>query len=133
GEMRRVKYLESKLGIQFEKALIPAIEEIAKNRVSHWADKLASQEISKMLDFEMMQTAEMALQAFTREEIIAKFISGQLDRVSKNNSISDLNDTSKGSARDDRGDRDDRRGRRDRDRGERGGRDRDEREAGMHR
>ncbi|WP_417602436.1 DEAD/DEAH box helicase [Owenweeksia hongkongensis] len=135
GDMRRVKYLESKLGIKFEKALIPEIAEIAKNRVSHWADKLASQEISKMLEFEMMQTAEMALQAFTREEIIAKFISGQLDRVTKKNSISDLNDTSRSSSRDDRGGRDDRgRGRRDRgERGERGGRDRDGREAGMHR
>lgn len=132
GEMRRVKYLESKLGIKFEKALIPAIEEIAKNRVSHWADKLAVQEVSKMLDFEMMQNAELALQAFTREEIIAKFISGQLDKVSKKNSISDLNDRSRASARDDRGGRDSRdrdgRGRR-----ERGSRDRDGREEGMNR
>ena len=129
GEMRRVRYLESKLGIAFEKALIPAIEEIAKNRVSHWAGKLAEQDINPMLDPEMMTMALMAMEQFTKEEIIAKFISGQLDRVSKKNSLSDLNDTSKMSSRDRSGGRDDR-GRGRRDRGERGS---NGIEAGMHR
>ncbi len=126
GEMRRVRYLESKLGINFEKAMIPAIEDIAKNRIAHWAAKLAKQEVSDQLTPEMMGEANMMLVEFSREELIAKFISAQLARISTKNSLNDLNDTSRGGAHDDRG-------------GNRGGRrerrERDSRgnEAGMNR
>lgn len=95
GEMRRVRFLESKLGIKFEKAMIPAIEDIAKNRISHWAGKLASQEISDKVTPEMMVEVEMQLSDITREELLAKFISGQLERISTKNSLNDLNDTSR--------------------------------------
>jgi ATP-dependent RNA helicase DeaD len=120
GEMRRVKYLESKLGIEFQKAMIPAIEDIAKNRISHWAQKLANQEIGKNLTEEMMGEANLMLLEFSKEELIAKFISGQLSRISAKNSLNDLNDTSKGGRDDNYGDR---RG------GKRGKRDRRERDA----
>ncbi len=139
GDMRKVRLLENKLGISFEKAMIPAIAEIAKNRVSHWSEKLAKQEPNKMLDAEMMLIAEQSLEIFTREDIVAKFISAQLDRILKQNSLSDLNDNSKGNSRDSRDGRGDRgrdrdRGRgRDRERGERGERNSRGQEAGMHR
>ncbi len=128
GEMRRVKYLESKLGIQFEKAMIPAIEDIAKNRISHWAQKLANQEISKGVTAEMMGEANLMLINFSREELIAKFISAQLSRISAKNSLNDLNDTSKGRDRDIYDDRGGKRGRREK-------RDRDSKgnEPGMNR
>lgn len=117
GEMRRVRFLESKLGIRFEKAMIPAIEEIAKNRIAHWAAKLANQEVSDQLTPEMMGEANMMLVEYSREELIAKFISAQLQRISSKNSLNDLNDTSKGGASsyDDGGRRGGRGERRDRD------------------
>ncbi len=131
GEMRRVKFLESKLGIRFEKAMIPAIEDIAKNRISHWAQKLADQEISKGVTAEMMGEANLLLVNFSREELIAKFISGQLSRISAKNSLSDLNDNSRGNSRD-RDSYDDRGGKRG-GRGERRERDSRGNEAGMSR
>lgn len=131
GEMRRVKFLESKLGIKFEKAMIPAIEDIAKNRISHWAAKLAEQEISKGVTAEMMGEANLLLINFSREELVAKFISAQLARISSKNSINDLNDRSKGkNLRNERGE--DRGGRRG-DRGDRRERDSRGNEPGMSR
>jgi ATP-dependent RNA helicase DeaD len=105
------------LGIKFQKAMIPAIEEIAKNRISHWAAKLADQKISPNLTEEMMGEANLMLVEFSKEELVAKFVSAQLDRISTKNSLNDLNDTSKGRAYDnDRGgDRGGRGGRRERD------------------
>ncbi len=92
GEMRRVKYLENKLKINFEKALIPATEDIAKNRIEHWATKVAQYEHSN-LDAKVLETAVALLADFSKEEIIAKMVARQMERISKRNSISDLNQT----------------------------------------
>lgn len=94
GEMRRVRFLENKLKISFEKALIPAPEEIAEFRINHWATKLAAQDTTG-LDARAWTAALSLLEDFTKEEIIAKMVSRQMERITKNNSLTDLNDTSR--------------------------------------
>ncbi len=93
-EMRRVKFLENKLRITFQKALIPAPEEIAENRINHWAGKLAAQDTAN-LDARAWTAAMTLLQDYTKEELIAKMVSRQMERIAKNNSLTDLNDTSR--------------------------------------
>jgi ATP-dependent RNA helicase DeaD len=134
GEMRRVRYLENKLGIGFVKAMIPAAEDIMSNRISHWAANIAEQEVHEEMDPKALKTALKLLADYSKEDLITKLVSREFSRLSKSRSFSDLNDTSKGRE----GGRDGGRTQRGADRGGRGERpyrERDERgmEAGMHR
>ncbi len=94
-EMRRVRFLENKLGIAFEKAMIPAAEAIMHNRISHWASRLVEQEVSERMDRKALQTAVDLLNDFSKEQLIGKLVSRELARISKNRSFTDLNDASR--------------------------------------
>ncbi len=141
GEMRRVRFLENKLGIVFEKAMIPAAEDIMGYRIEHWAQNIIDDKAQPIANDEAYEKGLALLADLTKEELIFKLISRELKAVSKKRSFQDLNDTSRGNDRgaDRGGDR--RSGRNDRssrggDRSERPYRDRSEpggMEAGMHR
>ena len=94
GEMRRLRFLENKLKINFTKALIPAAQEIAQNRIEHWANRLSDQS-AEVEDDKSLQTALEILQNFSKEDLIGRLVNQQLESMSRNNSLSDLNDTSR--------------------------------------
>ncbi len=94
-DQRRLRFLENKLKIQFSKAMIPAGPEIARNRIIHWSDKLLDQTTEK-LDPEAFNTASEMLADLTREDLIARLVSREMENLAKSNSLSDLNDTGKG-------------------------------------
>ena len=97
-DLRRLRFLENKLKINFSKALIPGGPEIARNRIVHWSTKLLDQSLEK-LDEDAFNTASTMLADLTREEILARLVSREMEKLSKSNSLSDLNDTSRGEAR----------------------------------
>ncbi len=102
-DVRRLRFLEGKLKINFTKAMIPALDAIAQNRISHWAEHMAAQEVSHKMDPEVLATALDLLTEFSKEELVAKLVSQELERVSKKHSINDLNDNSPMNQRDSRG------------------------------
>lgn len=93
GEVRKLKYLESKLNINFTKALIPSVNEVAANRVMHWATKLAEQK-SDNLDPISLESAQKILQDFSKDELVAKLVSLQLEKISSHNTMLNINDSS---------------------------------------
>ena len=93
-DLRRMRFLEKKLKIDFSKALIPAGPEIARNRIVHWANKLLDQS-TEYLDEEVFNTASTMLNDLTRVEILARLVSREMEQLNKSNSLSDLNDSSK--------------------------------------
>lgn len=93
GEVRRLKFLESKLKINFSRAMIPALDSIAENRIAHWADSLATQTIGDLKP-EVIDRAEELLADFSKEELIRKLVSRELERVSKKHALNDVNDNS---------------------------------------
>jgi ATP-dependent RNA helicase DeaD len=97
-DLRRLRFLENKLKINFTKALIPGGSEIARNRIVHWSSKLLGQSTDN-LDEEAFNTASTLLEELTREEIIAKLVSREMENLSKSNSLSDLNDSSRGESK----------------------------------
>lgn len=137
GEMRRVRYLENKLGIRFEKAMIPAAEDIMGYRIEHWAKNLLETTNEPVQGNESYDKGLELLSEISKEELITRLISQELKKISKKRSFQDLNDTSKGNdrgKRDGRNDRGDRRNNRG-ERSERPYRERNESgiEVGMHR
>ena len=97
-DLRRLRFLENKLKINFNKALIPAGPEIARNRMVHWADKLYHQGTDK-LDADAFNTASELLADLTREDILARLVSAEMEKLTKSNSLSDLNDKGKGESK----------------------------------
>lgn len=112
GDMRKLKYLENKLGIDFKKALIPSASEVSQNRITHWATLIAQKEIARNANQEVFEVAESILGDLNKSELIQKLATIELEKVSSKKSLQDLND---------KGGRDDSRNKRDR--AERGDRD----------
>ncbi|WP_055412586.1 DEAD/DEAH box helicase [Nonlabens sp. YIK11] len=112
GDNRKLKYIASKLGINFAPAEVPALDAITEKRISRWSDNLKNQEVNPKISDELMTSVVERLEDISKEDLIAKLLTKEYNSIYKRNSIKDVNDRSKG--------RDDDRG----GRGERGGRDR---------
>lgn len=95
-ELRRIKFLESRLKIQFEKASIPSLKDVTINRISHWAAKIAEEAIDDKIDSEAFNTAVSMLGDFNKEELIQKLVTKELHRISSKTSLKDLNQSAEG-------------------------------------
>tara|TARA_B100000678_G_C18218534_1_gene506244 strand:+ start:147 stop:1856 length:1710 start_codon:yes stop_codon:yes gene_type:complete len=80
-DRRKISYLESKLGITFNKAHIPNMEEISANRIARWAESLASFEADFKLPKEAINQAYAHLADFSREELIEKLVGRELSHL----------------------------------------------------
>lgn len=95
GDMRKLKYMESKLSIKFERGEIPALEAITAKRISRWTEGIKGLEINSKISDELFEEVKTSLEDITKEELIGKFLSQEFNKIYKRNSITDLNDNSK--------------------------------------
>lgn len=123
GDTRKLKYIASKLGINFEPGEVPALEAITAKRIARWSDNLKNQEINPKIDEELMTSVVAGFEDLTKEDLIARLLTKEYNSIYKRNSIKDVNDRSKG--------RDDDRGGRQRGGRERGRKNDRGREEGM--
>lgn len=100
GDTRKLKFLERKLGINFEKGEIPKIEDIADKRINRWTEQLIVQDLHKKLNVETVDGVMAALEGITKEQLVMKFLSREFESIYKRSSITDVNDRSKGRDRD---------------------------------
>ena len=96
GDMRKLKFMEKKLSITFERGEIPALEAITQKRISRWTENLKSQEINPKISDELFNEVKASLEDVSKEELIGKFLTKEYNSIYKRNSITDLNDRSKG-------------------------------------
>lgn len=113
GDVRKLKYIASKLGISFEAGEVPALEAITEKRITRWSENLKQQEISPKISNELMETVINQFEDLSKEDLIGRLLTKEFNSIYKRNSIKDVNDRSNGRD-DDRGDRGDRGGRRER-------------------
>ncbi len=108
-ELSKIKQIEKISGKKFERKMVPNADEICQIKLSHFVQGIADQQIeedtavSKFIPEAIEKLAE-----FSKEEIIAKFISAEFDSVNKYYQAAiDLNisDDGKRSDRSERGDR----------------------------
>jgi len=102
GDNRKLKYIASKLGIEFSQGEVPALEAITQKRIARWSENMIQQEVNEKIGEELMTTVQESFTDVTKEELIAKLLTKEYNSIYKRNSISDLNDRSKGRDRDDR-------------------------------
>lgn len=108
GDNRKLKFIASKLGIEFAPAEIPALEAITKKRIARWSDNLKAQPVNEKIGSDLLATVYTLFEDLSKEELIAKLLTKEYNSIYKRNSITDLNDRSKPRDDDDRGPRRDR-------------------------
>jgi len=102
-DQHRLRFFENSLKINIQKIQVPRRTEIEEKKISTWLEKLSETEISIN---EFPEQAIAILENYSKEEILAKIISQELDSNKKKGGKDDLNAQSRGG-----------RGRRDRDEG----------------
>ncbi len=139
-DIRKIRFLEKKLGIRMEKVQVPGVGQILESRLTHWADRVIETEPNDSLDGKIFERILEKLGGINHETLISKLLSHELDLlgykdVHEKNLNDDRTSERSGERRGDRaslsGSRD--RERTSRDRGkerafserERGGRDKD--------
>ncbi len=80
-DRRKISLLENKLGINFSKAHIPTMEEVSANRISRWANSLATYEPDFKMPKEAVNQAYTHLSQFSREELIEKLVARELSQI----------------------------------------------------
>jgi ATP-dependent RNA helicase DeaD len=128
----KLKSIERIINSKFEKMTVPKADEICEKQLFSLVEKMKNVEVNEKAIEKYMPSVVETLSEFTKEEIIAKFVSTELNRFLNYYSKSrDINENMSERGNRDRGDRDrGDRDRGDRDRGERDGgrRDRDRRQ-----
>ncbi len=103
GERRRISELEKRIKIEFEHINVPGAEDIKSNRIQNWVNTLTDTEDDKRAD-ELLAQVKGQFEHLSKEDVLRKMISSQLDELVSGDAGADLNETVGGSlGRRDRG------------------------------
>lgn len=95
-EGRRIKELESKIKVKFEHIEVPGAEAIKSNRIKTWADAITNAATDKRADT-LLEQVKAQFEEFSKEDLLKKIISSQLDELVTGDDGGDLNETVGGS------------------------------------
>jgi len=89
-DMHRINKLERSLGIEFNKVLIPEMDSILEIRMTNWAMKVLEKSAKGKVEKNISDHVEILLGNLTKEELIAKLMVIEMDRLGLGSS-KDLN------------------------------------------
>lgn len=78
-DVRKIRFLEKKLGIRMEKVEVPGVGQILKSRLLHWAERILETEPNENLDSKIYQAVLDKLEGLNRETLITKMLSHELE------------------------------------------------------
>ena len=98
-ENGRLNRMAKSLNIEFTRVLIPSANAIAQKRVENWCLSVLERKTRKQIDPEILERAHMIFGNLSKEELTAKLLSFELEKLNSG-SKKDLNDVmTKGSNR----------------------------------
>lgn len=101
-ETRRLKDIERRVGITFEKAVIPTIDELKVSRINNWASLILNTKVDEKSE-EILQSLHGQFAELTKEDLLRRLITTQLDHLMVQGSgAGDINE-GEGSERGERG------------------------------
>jgi len=92
-EMHRVQKLQKQLNIAFTKVEVPQVDHIAEKHTTNWCLKILAQDVGKEVAPAIMEEAMELFEPLSKEDIIAKLISTELEKLNLHKAA-DLNDRS---------------------------------------
>jgi ATP-dependent RNA helicase DeaD len=94
GDNRRLRFLEKKLDISFSQASIPALDEIIAKRINRWCQSIVDQEIGGDISDNLFYDTRKALEEITKDQMIGKLLTRELEKIKRPSSIKNINDKS---------------------------------------
>jgi len=92
GDLKQLKFFESRLKINFEKREIPRLESIRSNKIMHWATSIVETPETTDITPEEWESVKGVLESFDKDQLINKLLSRELSKMKKFESGgSDLN------------------------------------------
>jgi ATP-dependent RNA helicase DeaD len=110
-ERRQIDILEKRVKVKFDQVEVPNTNELRSTRINNWASVIINTKVDDQAD-QILQDMGEKFEGLSKDDILKRLITTQLDHLNIQDSGNDLNDTTGGSR-----DRDRNRGDRDRSRG----------------
>jgi len=96
-DIRKIRFLEKKLGIGMKKVQVPGVNQILSSRLAHWADRVMETGVNETLDAKIHEKIVKQFSEVNQETLISKLLSMQLELIGyKDFSEKNLNDDRSG-------------------------------------
>jgi len=95
-EGKKIQALERKINVKFEQVEVPDMDSIQKGRLQSWADTIINAEVDKQSE-KLFETIEKEFEGLSKEHLLKKIISSQLENLILSGEESDLNESIGGS------------------------------------
>ena len=92
-ELYRINRLENQLKISFKKVLIPKSEDIAHENIHSWCTEILGKQTKDKLDSDLLEKANTLFGSLSKEELTAKILMQEIERINLGSTGKDLNDT----------------------------------------
>lgn len=99
GDMHKLRQLERKLSLKFEKTLVPTAEALHSKQILGWAEKVTTAQGNIEVDPEIMQQVESMFAGYDKAELLRQFLTLELEKNSKSGNRGDLNAQERESSR----------------------------------
>lgn len=90
-DLSKIKSLERTLKIEFEKILVPVPSDIREARISQWAANLSAAKTETAVPVEVLEQVEGLFSSYTKEQLIHKLVAMEMDKLGRQGSDHDLN------------------------------------------
>ncbi len=91
-EGRRIAEIENKNKVKFEKIEVPSLIELKSSRINNWASLIINTEVDNQAD-EILQDLHGQFAHLSKEDILKRLITTQLDHLMASGGDNDLNET----------------------------------------
>ncbi len=91
-EQYRINRLEKQLGISFKRVLIPMSEDITDENIQNWCAEILAKKTKGKIDPKLLEKANMLFANLSKEELTAKVLMHEIERINLSTSTKDLND-----------------------------------------
>lgn len=91
GDLKKIKFLEQKLKIDFQKDAVPSATNIRSNKLEQWANSVVKVNTSKNISKEDWHKVQEIFFDFDKDTLIQKLISMELQSLSSSSDNKDIN------------------------------------------
>ncbi|MFT7161591.1 MAG: ATP-dependent RNA helicase DeaD [Bacteroidia bacterium] len=99
GDLKKLKFLEQKLKINFEKDVVPSATNIRSNKIEQWASTIAKVTVSNDISKGDWEVVQANFADLDKDTLIQKLISRELQALSSSSGTKDINMHDGGSER----------------------------------
>ena len=91
GDLKKIKFLEQRLQIGFQKDVLPSVTNIRSNKLEQWANSIEKVEVSNKISKEDWEKVQEIFTDIDRDTLIQKLVSRELQALSGSSESKNIN------------------------------------------